>query len=356
MANFLDFIFGPSSPEIRGVLDPEQQRDARRRSLFDAGISMLDASESRGFGGTLAAGLRGGRESYGSAIANQMSGDQYAQQQQLANRRNEISNRYRMQPGEAPEATDNRLRLMMAEYLQIGDTESAGKISEYLKSRGGADAKQPGTWVTIPGPDGKPMRRYVTAEEAGQTGIPEYVAPRQPSSANIRPVSLQTPNGPRVYLFDPNTGRFTDTGRAPATNREQPTDAERKAELLRQTMEFAMPQLDSADAPSRIEKLARDRSLNEVLKAEEQKNMIAGLAVAEAWLRLTSGAAITEGEIRENARMVVPLPGDSPETIAYKRQLRAVRLRALQGFARRATAAGSTTSMRPTLDELEEGL
>lgn len=138
--NFLDSIFAPQSPELQGLLSPEQQQAARRRSLFDAGISMLGTSQNHGFGEALAAGVQGGRASYSGAVQDQVAGQEYQKQQALAQARAQIAQHFASpNTPEAPADTDQRLRGMMAAFLNIGDTESAGKISEYLKTRNTAD-------------------------------------------------------------------------------------------------------------------------------------------------------------------------------------------------------------------------
>lgn len=350
--NVLDHFFGGGVPT--GLLGENDTRRARKQGLLGAGAAMLEASDTKGLGATIGAGIRGGQEGYSGSAATALAAREMQQQQEMQRRRDEIFSQTGARPGESTQQRVSRLSALLEGLLSIGDYQAARSLAEIIKPLAGGESREPGTWVTVPGPDGKPRRRYVTAGEAGSEGIP--VAEGTGSQAAERLVTLATPEGPRVHRFDPNTGEFINTGREPATNREQPTEAERKAELLRQSMTYALPQLDAADAPSRVEALARRGGLREMLTSEEQKNMIAGLVVAEAWLRLTSGAAITPDEVRESAIKLTPLPGDTPETIAYKRGLRQRIAQAIANYARRATpmtAAPVASPEMPSLDSFE---
>lgn len=139
--NFLDSIFAPQAPELQGILSPEQQQAARRRSLFDTGLGMIAGAQNGTFGTALSQGVQAGRASYSGAIQDQVAGQQFQQQRQLQQARAQIAQHFAAPATpEAPADTDQRLRGMMAAFLNIGDTESAGKISEYLKTRNTADS------------------------------------------------------------------------------------------------------------------------------------------------------------------------------------------------------------------------
>jgi hypothetical protein len=69
-------------------------------------------------------------------------------------------------------------------FIEAGDDETVAKLTNIYSTMGHNQEKEPGDWVTVPGPDGKPMRRYVTKGEAGQAGIPEYERPYKDSTSS----------------------------------------------------------------------------------------------------------------------------------------------------------------------------
>jgi hypothetical protein len=68
---------------------------------------------------------------------------------------------------------------------------------------------------------------------------------------------------------------------------------------------------------------------NNALDAQFQMTQVAGDAWVENVLRLKSGATIKDEEIEGHHKIFIPQPGDKPETIAFKKQLR---LDVMEGF------------------------
>lgn len=78
----------------------------------------------------------------------------------------------------------------------------------------------------------------------------------------------------------------------------------------------------------------------------------AGYSIAEAWLRLTSGGAISFDEITNVKNAILPQPGDDPTTMAQKARLRATYINAIRAAAGRGAVgiegpSHSTTTQGP---------
>lgn len=72
--------------------------------------------------------------------------------------------------------------------------------------------------------------------------------------------------------------------------------------------------------------------------------------LTEAWMRLTSGGAISDEEIRRASQALIPQPGDSPEVLAQKSRARRIRIEAVRAASGRAAppqAPQQTSPMRP---------
>lgn len=176
--------------------------------------------------------------------------------------------------------------------------------------------------------DGK--RVYVRRSQAvGQ----EAPAPAGPSGSFVQ---MTGPDGQPV-LFNPTTKHSVTP---PAGARlGASTEAQQRANLVLPRAEQAAGNLDEF-----FEKGAPPRSLmsrvpivgNFVMSEDEQRMVQAAEAVASAILRMESGAAVTEGEIKSYARQFLPAPGDSPEVRAQKKatleqQLQAMRAQTSPG-------------------------
>lgn len=339
--NLLDHFFGANTPA--GLLTPDGLQRARRQGLLSAGLSMLGAAPTSTLGQTIAAGAQGGQQGY----AGVAGADVAAQKEQ---ERNALLAKAGINPGAPLEQQAAQLRALIPGLIRIGDTKSLSSLTEYLKS---VDNQQTATrLLPVNGGDRVLLTNPVTGQTVREIPVAKTTPEKAPPAKRL--VSVQTPTGPQYAEYDPATRRFTLTGQTPPGS-NQVSDGERKALMLGQAMKFAMPQLDAADAPNRLEMLARNHKIGEVLSSEQQKNMIAGKAIIEAWMRLTSGAAISESELSEAAQRIVPLPGDKPETLAYKRALRHTYMRAIQSYAQRAARQqiAAPATERPSLDDLE---
>lgn len=128
-----------------------------------------------------------------------------------------------------------------------------------------------------------------------------------------------------------------------------PTEFERKAALVTPRAEEANAVLSKGpEAPSLRGKLSRIPLVGQFLTSEYQQSQNhAAEELATAILRLESGAAITESEVRSYARQFNPQPGDSPTVLAQKTKARETAVDALRKAQGRAAPAPSRNPWRP---------
>lgn len=106
------------------------------------------------------------------------------------------------------------------------------------------------------------------------------------------------------------------------------TENQSKFALFGSMMDRTMPVIDDLETkfdPSNVGDALADRAGfwgNYAKSDEYQRYSAAGRAWAEGVLRLQTGAAATEPEIRRVFETYFAQPGDSPETVQYKRELR----------------------------------
>lgn len=117
------------------------------------------------------------------------------------------------------------------------------------------------------------------------------------------------------------------------------TQGERKFAGLLEIARSATPIIDGAPTPSRMARTAAQLGLNEVLDDSQQKVEQAGLMLADAYIRFTSGANAPEPEVKRTFRMITPMPGDSPATRERKKEARQTILRAMEIGAGRSESA-----------------
>ena len=159
-------------------------------------------------------------------------------------------------------------------------------------------------------------------------------------------------------------GRFKSWKIRPPVERETATlpsgapvsmsEGERKTGALLQTAQVGYDTLEDllsrngGTPPTLMQRAAASvgMGVGNVLSPQELRQMDqAGYSVAEAWLRLTSGGAITEAEITNVKNAILPQPGDDPATMAQKARLRATYIQAIRTAAGRgAIGIGETAT------------
>lgn len=145
---------------LDGLLSPEDLADARKQGLLDLGMSLL-GDQSPSFGEALAHGVQAGQAGFRGNLNDKIQNSVYAQgvqqQKSLLDARARIAKEFQAPPGETFQQAQERLMKMYTAYVNAGDTEMAGKLSEVVK---GIKETQPKP-VNVPeggslvGPDGK---------------------------------------------------------------------------------------------------------------------------------------------------------------------------------------------------------
>ncbi len=202
-------------------------------------------------------------------------------------------------------------------------------LSEVLKSGAGGVQDHWTTEVVTDPESGKPITVLVNRRtgEVRQTG---YGGQQRGGALQMRQV-VGDDGVTRYEIFDPTTGTWTPTGKRTGTVNEKA-----------QVAQFMMPQVTrSLDAingivnvPNRIMDIIGKKNWNEVAPADMQIFYAAGRALGDAYLRITSGAAIKEEEIFQFVTTFLPAPGDAVETLEFKRGLREDLYRSMQFLAK----------------------
>lgn len=155
-----------------------------------------------------------------------------------------------------------------------------------------------------------------------------------------------------------------------------PTEAERKAAGLYMTGKngyevmarlLGVPEDDPAtpvredeaagkEAPGFFNRQASriGMGVGNIVSAQDLRQMDqAAYDLSEAWLRLTSGAAIGKDEIANAAKAIIPQPGDDAATRTQKARSRRLRVEALRQAAGRAIDPNAVGTALPGADDLD---
>jgi hypothetical protein len=142
------------------------------------------------------------------------------------------------------------------------------------------------------------------------------------------------------------------------------TEGERKASAFLTQAEQASKIIDEVVAGGKTVPTMMERAGSALLggavtpyvssKAYERMDR-AGLRLADAWLRFTSGAAVPEAEVRRQAMAFMPQPGEDEQTLRDKAEARQLIIESLRQAAGRATPAPAAPSAgrRPPLSSFE---
>lgn len=156
--------------------------------------------------------------------------------------------------------------------------------------------------------------------------------------------TVKQPDGSEVAVqWDQGTGTWQpmnapEGGLRPEDKRRKLTETQSKLTLFQSNMAEVAPLIDSMenfyDPTSLADAAARDLApglIENFLKSPEgqQYQTLAG-QWAEGALRIATGAAATQPEIERNVKTYFPQPGDTPDTVALKSQMRAAYQRSIQ--------------------------
>lgn len=196
-----------------GLLTEQDIKNARQQGLLGLGASLLADSGARpqgtapGFGEAVGRGVQamqgGFQGAQQQALATraaeqqmQMAGQQsQLQQQELAanqaamDKQGQLSQVRQSIIAEHPLPKDVGgmaawVEAVLPKFMAAGDEEYVQRLSAIRSTLGNGQQKEPGQWVEVAGPDGKPMTRYVTASEAGK-GLPVYEKPQRDTNEEM---------------------------------------------------------------------------------------------------------------------------------------------------------------------------
>lgn len=365
---FFDSVKEPAGKIFQGLygapadprLGPEGNSAALRSGMTQGGLAMMLAGgQGQDFLSVLAQGMLASQKGAAGSQQNQL---QVQNQMELA------------KLAQGPANMENLSRMMMS-AIGAGNIDAARTLSEVLKSQmagAGAGARRRTQRMTLESEPGsgeyhdflvdmdtgeritdlgrtRPKTPTPTLRQVmGEDGLPRYewmMVDEEGNPDNVAsgrdPYQRPTEAMTRAYPFQ---NLLNDT-RGP------------EGEVLRQG---SLSALDSIAAPNRAEYWVGMKGWNELLPGEKEALFVHGTTVAEAWLRMTTGAAYTATELENAYRMFVPRPGDSAATLATKMRNR----RALQeavndiagGRVRRVSIGGRSFSpdeIQQNLDSLE---
>lgn len=362
---FFDQVRGPAGRVFRGLYgapnDPrltnEQNQAALGSGLTQGGLAMMLAGgqPNQNFLSVLAQGM----------LASQQGVQQF-QQNQLA-----VQNQMQMaEMAQGPPTPGNLGKMMMA-AIGSGNIEAARTISEVLKSmmaaQGNLGRRRTAREVLETEPGSGEFHKFIIDSDTG-----ERLADLGPDKPRLPTAQLRQVMGadglPRyewMTVDEQGNPQNIAAGRDPWQNStEAMTRAYPFQNLLTDKRDpdgnvirqGSISALDLMGAPNRAEYWIGMRGWNELLPEDKQALFIHGTAVAEAWLRMTTGAAYTATELENAYRMFIPRPGDSAGTLATKMRNRQALLEAVNdiatGRSRRVTIAGRTY----TAEEIDKNL
>lgn len=292
---------------LGGAPDPrlsdQQNEQAKRQALLMAGLGILGSNDS---------GLKAIAQ---GAMQGQMTGMQSRQGMvnQAAQQQSQQRLRDAVQGGQIDRGALERL---FVASIQSGDMEAAGKLSEVLKSMGGQQGQSLPVLQVREGvnPDTGKAEQYQYNPHTGEVkwlGIPPVAGPKAP-----------VPGTPEFYAdLERRAGIAAKFRPAPRT--AAGSEGERKAAAFAGFIPDAKAFIDTIEkAPGRIEQALSDKGLREFNSDEQQQLQLSGAGMAEAWLRMTTGAAYTEREFDNAYALFVPRPGDRKPALDMKRKNR----------------------------------
>lgn len=303
------------------MLSAAQNQQAEQQARLAAGLQMMMAAGERGPGQSsllqiIAQGLAAGQAAGGGARQNLMQQQRQEEMQQLLAGGGNVDRQ--------------TMENLLARLIAQGDYEGARALSEYMKSS--ADESNVRT-VTV-GSD-----VLVLDPKTGELLHQYRGAARQGGGS---PISYVDESGQRrMGFYNPDTNQIDPiAGAAPASSAGVPSEMERKAAAFASFLPEHVATVDRIASPSRLQAYMGDKGLRELVPADQQILRIAGAALAEAWLRLTTGAAYNEREFQTAYMMFIPQAGDTARALEYKQQNRQALMRLLQQVGQRAIDQG----------------
>lgn len=199
-SNFL--MPAPEGMQEAGLLTADDIKNAQRQGFLGLGASLLADSGPRlakdyvSTGQALGRGIQAMQGGYKGAVDSSMQmragAEQFQAQQaervrkqQLPAIRKAIIEKYPMPKVGDPQAMKQWIETVLPHFIEANDDETRTSLSEIYKSIGGNQQKEPGQFMEIPGPDGKPRTVYVKASDVPSGGLPTYEKPTRDAGSQL---------------------------------------------------------------------------------------------------------------------------------------------------------------------------
>jgi hypothetical protein len=337
-----------------GLLDFDMN-DPKTAGLLNIGLGILAGNTGRP--GDLGQGLLGGMQNYQQMLAQQQRQKMLEQQQQMQNtqfewtkadREREQAQRDKQQElmGRLPQTLGINPDVLAA-YPQIGQKllEQQYMPQEPIKLGKGESLYNPTTYQPIvQAPQEKEVKNgYLVQDVNGnwvidktlyeaerglrRDGAPKtsvsYGAPVSGIDANGNPVFFQPSKDGGAPAIVPGVKPKPDQPKAP-------TEIQAKAGTFHSQMVSASNELgtlaregfDPSKVRTQVETSVAGGITNPIAGEKAQRARQAQEQWSEAFLRVKTGAAATQGEVDRNIRTFFPQIGDTPQVIAQKARMR----------------------------------
>jgi hypothetical protein len=322
-----------------GLLSEEERGEARRRGLLALGSTVLQ-HPGVGVGPAFGQGIMNAQQAAAGGVQDiQGLMAQRLGEEKLA-RRQQIFQQFQGQDLSDPKVLQN----MFGALIQSGDFEGAAPVAEVLK----VSRPPAGELVKGSAAPGEPEQYFLVNPRTGDME-PLEVFPRptgqRVSNALIKMQNPDDPNGAPLLVrdsIDPTTGEkklvpATYQGRL-ARGVSFPGDKERQAAGFNFFLGDAERAFDAFvdEAPGRLESFFNRAGARELVGADLQAMNIAASQYAEAWLRLTTGAAYNDTEFNNAVAMFTPQSGNPKSILRMKAANRAALREVMKSAAGRA--------------------
>ena len=239
------------------------------------------------------------------------------------------------------------------EALKPTDIERLGRVGGFTPAELSKAARVKGGLEPEPKAAGKSPLGELWAEfHSYPVGSPERAsimrriqkeeshAPGASFSVGLQsPIIMQNPDGSYSMMqpttkpgYDPQVTQFPPGAKpAPPAGGDKLTETEAKGSVFFKEMQdseklisgLVTKGLNPAAPKNQIAmRMAGSDWTNWMTPAEIQQYWASAERWAESFLRIKTGQAATEGEVRRNARMFFPQPGDKPEDVKFKETMR----------------------------------
>jgi hypothetical protein len=202
-SNFL--MPGPEGMQEAGLLTDSDIKNAQRQGFLGLGASLLADSGPKlakdyvTTGQAIGRGIQAMQGTYKGAVDSSMQMRAGAQDfqtqkqamekaQKLPELRSAIIAKYPMPDSNDPQAMLPWLNKVIPQFIDISDDETVGHLERIyapLASSQRQQQREPGQFMEIPGPDGKPRTVYMKASDVPTGGVPTYEKPTRDAGSQL---------------------------------------------------------------------------------------------------------------------------------------------------------------------------